>query len=81
MVESIRFGPTNLKSDHVLPYSICLGSVVGPVIQATGRTDFEDGSRTMPRTVEVRNDLHSVCIKPEVNMAGPLGPTITLGAV
>ena len=54
--------------------------MAGPVIQATGRMDFEDGSRTAT-TVEVRNDLHSVCTKPEVNMAGPLGPTLTLGAV
>ncbi len=58
----------------------CLGSVAGPVMQTTGRTDFEVGLRTAT-TVEVRNDLHSVCTNPEVNMAGPLGPTMTLGSV
>ena len=47
-----------------------LGSVAGPVIQATGRTDFEDGSR-IATTLEVSNDLHSVRTSPEVNMAGP----------
>ena len=49
---------------------ICLGSVAGPVIQATGRTDFEDGSRTAT-TLEVSNGLHSVRTSPEVSMAGP----------
>ncbi len=58
----------------------CLGSVAGPVIQVSGRTGFEDGSRTAA-PVEVKNDLHSVCIKAEVNMAGPLGLTLTLGTV
>ncbi len=44
--------------------------MAGPVIQATGRTDIEDGSR-MATTLEVSNGLHSVCTSPEVNMAGP----------
>ena len=47
-----------------------LGTVAGPVIQATGRTDFEDGSRTAT-TLEVSNGLHSVRTTPEVSMAGP----------
>ena len=34
--------PTNGKTTN----SICLGSLVGPVIQAKGRKDFEDGLRT-----------------------------------
>ena len=42
----------------------------GSVIQATGRTDFEDGSRTAT-TLEVSNGLHSVRTSPEVSMAGP----------
>ena len=47
-----------------------LRSVAGLVIQATGRTDFEDGSRTAT-TLEVSNGLHSVRTSPEVSMAGP----------
>ena len=46
-----------------------LGSMAVPVIQATGRMDFEDGSRTAA-TLEVSNGLHSVHTSPEVNMAG-----------
>ena len=61
----------------MITVTFSLGSVADPVIQATRRTDFEDGSRTAT-TVEVRNDLHSVCTKSEVNMNGPLGPTLTL---
>ena len=38
-----------------------------PVIQATGRPDFEDGLRT-ETTVEVINDSHSVCTNPEVSV-------------
>ena len=49
---------------------ISLGSVVGPVIQATGKTDFEDDSR-MATTLEVSNGLPSVRNSPEVSMAGP----------
>ena len=59
---------------------ICLGSVAGSVIQATGRTDFEDGSRTGTK-LEVRNGLQSVRTIPEVNMVSPLGLAMTLGAV
>ena len=57
-----------------------LGSVAGSVIQATGRTDFEDGSRTGTK-LEVRNGLQSVRTIPEVNMVSPLGPAMTPGAV
>ena len=56
---------------QIIPKNIEMsGSVAGPVIQATGRTDFEDGSRTAT-TLEVSNGLHSVRTSPEVNMAGP----------
>ena len=54
--------------------------MAGPVIQATGRLDFEDGSRT-GSTVEVKCDYHSVHTKPEVNMARHLMQAVTLGAV
>ena len=65
---------------NIRTVEVCQWSVAGPVIQVTGRTDFEDGSR-MATTVEVRNYLHGVCTKPEVNMAGPLGLALTLGVV
>ena len=45
-----------------------LASIASAVIQAIGRPDFEDGSRT-GSTVEVKCDYHSVRTKPEVNMA------------
>ena len=61
-------------------HGICLGSMAGSVIQATGRTDFEDGSRTGTK-LEVRNGLQSVRTIPEVNMVSPLGPAMTPGAV
>ena len=54
--------------------------MAGSVIQATGRTDFEDGSRTGTMLV-VRNGLQSNHTIPEVNMVSPLGPTMTPGAV
>ena len=54
--------------------------MAGSVIQATGRTDFEDGSRTGTK-LEVRNGLQSVRTIPEVNMVSPLGPAMTPGAV
>ena len=57
-----------------------LGSVAGSVIQATGKTDFEDGSMTGTK-LEVRNGLQSVRTIPEVNMVSPLGPAMTPGAV
>ena len=60
--------------------SICLGSVAGSVIQATGKTDFEDGLR-MGTKLEVRNGLQSIRTIPEVNMVSPLGLSMTLGAV
>ena len=73
--------------DHTFSYlsvkeyiQVRLGSVAGPVIQATGRTDFEDGSRTGTK-LEVRNGLQSVRTIPEVNMVSPLGPAMTPGAV
>ena len=59
---------------------MCLGSVAGSVIQATGKTDFEDGLRTGTK-LEVRNGLQSVRTIPEVNMVSPLGLSMTLGAV
>ena len=54
--------------------------MAGPVIQATGRTDFEDGLRTGTK-LEVRNGLQSVHTISEVNMVNPLGLAKTLGAV
>ena len=57
-----------LEADRA--FKCCLRSVAGPVIQATGRTDFEDGSRT-GTTLEVSNGLHSISTSPKVNMAGP----------
>ncbi len=54
--------------------------MAGSVIQATGRTDFEDGSRTETK-LEVRNGLQSVPTIPEVNMVSPLGLAMTLGMV
>ena len=51
--------PRNLIFYHKISYFYCLGSVAGSVIQATGRTDFEDGSRTGTK-LEVRNGLQSV---------------------
>ena len=54
--------------------------MAGSVIQATGRTDFEDGLRTATK-LEFRNGLQSVRTIPEVNMVSPLGPTMTLGVV
>ena len=50
------------------------------VIQATGRTDFEDGSRTGTK-LEVRNGLQSVRTIPGINLVSPLGLAMTLGAV
>ena len=41
-------------------------------MQATGKTDFEDGLRTGTK-LEVRNGLQSVHTIPEVNMVSPLG--------
>ena len=54
------------------------GSVTGPVIQATGRTDFEDGLRTGTK-LEVRNGLQSVRTIPEVNMVSPFGAGLDPG--
>ena len=54
--------------------------MAGSVIQATGKTDFEDGSRTGTK-LEVRNGLQSVHTIPDVNMVSPLGPAMTPGAV
>ena len=65
---------------HLIYCKDCLGSAAGSVIQATGRTDFEDGSRTGTK-LEVRNGLQSVRTIPEVNMVSPLGPAMTPGAV
>ena len=46
--------------------------MAGSVIQATGRPDFEDGSRT-GTTVKVIYDTHSVRTKAVVKLAEPLG--------
>ena len=46
---------------------IRLGTVAGPVIQAIGRPNFEDGLR-MGTTVEVITDSHSVCNNPEASL-------------
>ena len=54
--------------------------MAGSVIQATGRTDFEDDSRTGTK-LEVRNGLQSVRTIPEVNMVSPWGLAMTLGAL
>ena len=54
--------------------------MAGSVIQATGQTDFEDGSRTGNK-LEVKNGLQSVRTIPEVNVVSPLGLSMTLGAV
>ena len=54
--------------------------MVGPVIKATGRPDFEDGLRT-GTTVEVIYDTHSVRTKPVVKLAEPLGQAKTMGEV
>ena len=57
------------------------GFMAGSVIQATERTDFEDGSR-MGTKLEVRNGIQSVQTIPEVNMAAPMGRgAMTLGPV
>ena len=45
---------------------ICLGSVAGSVIQATGRTDFEDGLRIGNQS-EAGNSLQRVRTIPENN--------------
>ena len=55
-------------------------SVAGSVIQATGKTNVVDGSRTETK-LEVRNGLQSIRPIPEVNMVSPLGPAMTPGAV
>ena len=44
----------------------CLGSVAGSVIQATGRTDFEDGPRIGNQS-EAGNSLQRVRTIPENN--------------
>ena len=52
--------------------SICLGYVLGPVIQATEKMDFEDGSKM--GKMKVRNGFQRIHTKPEVNTMGPIGP-------
>ena len=47
-------------------YPHCLESVAGCVIQATGRTDFEDGPRIGNQS-EARNSLQRVRTIPENN--------------
>ena len=61
-------------------WSLSLGSVVGSVIQATGRADFEDGLRTGTK-LEVRNGLQSVRTIHGINLVSPLGLAMTLGTV
>ena len=46
-----------------------MGSVEGSVIQATGRLEFQDGSRIGIQS-EVKNSLQSACILPKVNLVG-----------
>ena len=63
-------GSTDLFETFGIPWiswEISLRSMVGLVIQATGRTDFEDGWRTGTK-LEVRSNLQSVRSIPEVNM-------------
>ena len=55
-------------------------SVSSSVIQATGRMDFEDGSRTGTK-LEVRNGLQIVYTIHEVYMVSPWGAGHDLGAV
>ena len=69
-----------LIGSTLLPFDCRLASVAGAVIQAIGRPDFEDGSRT-GSSVEVKCEYHSVRTKPEVNMARHLMQAVTLGAV
>ena len=45
---------------------VCLGSVAGSVIQATGRTEFEDGPR-IGNQPEAGNGLQRVHTIPEIN--------------
>ena len=45
---------------------LSLASVAGAVIQATGRTDFEDGL-WIGNQLLVRNGLQRVCTIPEIN--------------
>ena len=68
-----------LVSDAIF-HLIWLASVVGAVIQAIGRPDFEDGMRTGVQ-LEVSNDLQSIRTKPVVKLAEPLGRAKTIGAV
>ena len=52
------------NSIHCLSKNISLGSVAGSVIQATGRTDFEDGPRIGNQS-EAGNSLQRVRTIPE----------------
>ena len=58
----------NLFSKATFLHDGYLEFVLGSVIQATERTEFEDGSRIGIQS-EVRNGLQSTCTIPEVNMA------------
>ena len=49
-----------------------LGSVAGPVIQANGRLEFEDGLRTGVLLQDCRC-FYSVCTKPMVNARALIG--------
>ena len=60
--------------------SLSRESEAGSVIQATGRTDFEDNSKTGTK-LKVRNGLQSVRTIPGINLISPLGLAMTLGAV
>ena len=48
------------------------GSVAIPVIQATGKAEFEDSSRIRNKS-EGQNSLQRVCITPEINVSIVLG--------
>ena len=60
------------KSKSILRFSILSGIRGGAVIQATGRTDFEDGL-WIGNQLLVRNGLQRVRTIPVVKMAAPMG--------
>ena len=54
-----------------LSLNVCLGYVAGSIIQGSGRTKFEDGSRIGNQS-EARNSIKRVCTIPEINGTGIL---------
>ena len=69
-----------VKCKNVLCHFMRLASVVGAVIQAIGRPEFEDGLRTGVQ-LEVCNDLQSVRTNPVVNAKAHMRRSLTLGEV